>query len=140
TLIFGNPPFLGHLSRTSEQTEQLRRVWETKDISRLDYVTGWHAKTLKYLQHRPGQFAFVTTSSITQGDQTARLFEPIFKQGWNIKFAHRPFAWDSEAPGKAAVHCVIVGFTRARTIKPRLWDYYTVDSTPNEAKVSIGVN
>jgi len=51
------------------------------------------------------------------------LFGPIFRDHWRIKFAHRTFSWDSEAPGKAAVHCVIVGFSRNTSVKPRLWDY-----------------
>lgn len=138
--IFGNPPFLGHISRTKEQADQLRRVWDTKDISRLDYVTGWHAKTLEYLHDRSGQFAFVTTNSITQGDQAARLFSPIFTQGWKIKFAHRTFAWDSEAPGKAAVHCVIVGFAKNPTAKPELWDYRTATSPAERSPVSEEIN
>src|SRR5699024_12268086 len=65
----------------------------------------------------------ISTNSIVQGDQPERLFRPIFEQGWRIKYAHRTFQWDSEAPGKAAVHCVIIGFTRDRESRPRLFDY-----------------
>src|SRR5699024_10116194 len=64
TYVFGNPPFLGHISRTKEQTEQLKRIWGSKDISRLDYVTAWHAKSLELFTDRNGMFAFVTTNSI----------------------------------------------------------------------------
>src|SRR5699024_6212786 len=105
TFVFGNPPFLGHDSRTTEQAAQLRAVWKRKDISRLDYVTAWHVKALELLEERDGQWAFVTTNSITQGDQVPRLFGKIYSHNWKIKFAHRTFEWDSEAPGKAAVHC-----------------------------------
>lgn len=123
TFIFGNPPFLGHATRTAAQAEELRQAWGTKDISRLDYVTAWHAKALDLFRDRTGDFTYVTTNSITQGDQPSRLFAPIFDAGFRIKFAHRTFPWDSQAPGKAAVHCVIVGFSRRRDLRPRLWSY-----------------
>src|SRR5699024_2107649 len=140
TYVFGNPPFLGHDSRTPEQAQELRNVWNRKDISRLDYVTAWHVKTLELLKKRRGMFAFVTTNSITQGEQVPRLFKPIFEQGWRIRFAHRTFAWDSEAPGKAAVHCVIVGFDRQTEPKPRLWDYPTVQGEAASMPVERSIN
>ena len=140
TYIFGNPPFLGHATRTAEQAQELRDLWGTKDISRLDYVTGWHAKCLDFFASREGRFAFVTTNSITQGDQVTRLFGPIFKAGWRIRFAHRTFAWDSEAPGKAAVHCVIVGFDKESQPRPRLWDYPDVKGEPVPVEVGQGIN
>jgi hypothetical protein len=111
-IVAGNPPFLGHATRSEEQASELREAWAKDDISRLDYVTGWHAKTLKYFGRLGGLWAFVTTNSITQGDPVPHLFGPIFQAGWKIKFAHRTFPWTSEALGKAAVHCVIVGFAR----------------------------
>ena len=123
TYVFGNPPFLGHATRTEEQAQELREAWGAHDISRLDYVTAWHAKSLSFYTSRTGEWAFVTTNSISQGDQVPRLFGPIFEAGWRISFAHRTFAWNSDAPGKAAVHCVIIGFTKSRAGKPRLFDY-----------------
>ena len=141
TYVFGNPPFLGDHTRTPEQLEDLRQAWGgDKTLSRMDYVTGWHAKTLGLLRNRGGEFAFVTTNSITQGDQTARLFEPIYADRWHIKFAHRTFEWDSEAPGKAAVHCVIVGFTRDMEAKQRLWDYPKVKAEPVLVPLRHGIN
>ena len=136
TLVFGNPPFLGHASRNAEQAAELKAVWGRDDISRLDYVTGWHAKALEYFGGANGEWAFVTTNSITQGDPVPHLFGPIRERGWRIKFAHRTFGWSSEATGKAAVHCVIVGFTRNRKIKPRLFDYATPKSDPHEVVTS----
>jgi hypothetical protein len=131
TYVFGNPPFLGDHTRTKEQKALLGQAWgTTMQLSRLDFVTAWHAKTLRLMTDRHGEWAYVTTNSITQGDQTARLFAPIFEQGWTIKFAHRTFQWDSEAPGKAAVHCVIVGFSRDRGAKRQLWDYPKVNAEP----------
>lgn len=140
TFVFGNPPFLGHDTRTDEQADQLRRLWETSQIGRLDYVTGWHVQTLRFLAGRDGDWAYVTTNSITQGDQVPRLFGAIFNAGWRIKFAHRTFRWDSQAPGPAVVHCVIVGFTRNKAVKQRLFDYETLRSEPTEVRVERYVN
>lgn len=130
--ILGNPPFLGHATRSSEQAAELRKVWRRDDIGRLDYVTGWYAKSLD-LFSRPdfeGEFAFVSTNSITQGEPVPALFGPIFRAGWRVKFAHRTFAWTSEAPGAAAVHCVAIGFDR-RPRKPA-W-LYEYPSTKGDA-------
>src|SRR5699024_6497638 len=136
TYGFGNPPFLGDHTRTKDQLARMQAAWgPDKQLSRLDFVTSWHALTLRLLTERPGEWAFVTTNSIVQGDQPARLFEPIFAQRWRIKFAHRTFKWDSEAPGEAAVDCVIVGFTRDRTIRPRLFNYEDVRGEADEVKV-----
>lgn len=132
TYVFGNPPFLGDHTRTRAQLALMQAAWgSTKQLSRLDFVTSWHALTLRLLENRYGEWAFVTTNSITQGDQPARLFEPIYEADWRIKFAHRTFQWDSEAPGKAAVHCVVIGFTRDRTKKRHLWDYARPKSAPS---------
>lgn len=140
TYIFGNPPFIGQYTKTDEQTEDMKHVWGEDYDGYLDYVTGWHAKSRDLLSNRPGEFAFVTTNSIAQGQPVPALFEPLFNAGWVIKFAHRTFAWDSEAPGKAAVHCVIIGFTRNLDIKPRLWNYPRVNGAPVEEPVTRRVN
>lgn len=140
TYVFGNPPFLGDHTRDKEQLEDLRNAWGGIKTSRLDFVTAWHAKTLDLLEKRPGSFAFVTTNSITQGDQPARLFQPIFDAHWRIRFAHRTFTWDSEAPGKAAVHCVIIGFDREESPRPRLWDYEREKGDPIAVPVTRAIN
>ncbi len=138
--VFGNPPFLGQDTRSKEQLAELQEVWQRKNISLLDYVTAWHVKTAQLLADRPGDFAFVTTNSIAQGEQVPLLFGYLEEQNWHVLFAHRTFTWDSDAPGKAAVHCVIVGFTRDTNRKPRLWDYDTHTWEPTEVKVSGRVN
>ena len=139
TVVAGNPPFLGHATRTDAQAQELRAAWGKGDISRLDYVTGWHAKALSYFAGRRGRFAFVTTNSITQGDPVPHLFAPIFQAGWRIRFAHRTFPWTSEASGKAAVHCVIVGFTNeANSDKPVLFDH--TDDTNTVGRRVKGIN
>ncbi|WIG18399.1 DNA methyltransferase [Kocuria rosea] len=136
--VFGNPPFLGHATRDKEQSEDLRKVWNTKNPGRLDYVTGWYRKTLDYYQSiRGGRWAFVSTNSIVQGDQPARLFAPVFKEGWRIRFAHRTFAWTSEASNAAAVHCVIIGFDREKSPAPRLFDYAELRGTPAETPARL---
>lgn len=141
TYVFGNPPFLGDHTRTKDQLADMQDAWgEDKQLSRLDYVTAWHAKTMQLLKVRRGAFAFVTTNSITQGDQPARLFRPIFDAGWRIRFAHRTFPWNSDAPGKAAVHCVIIGFDREDAPKPRLWDYPDIQGNPVPVPVETTVN
>lgn len=138
--VFGNPPFIGQYTKTKEQTEDMKRVWGKDYDGYLDYVTSWHAQAMKLLAERVGEFAYVTTNSITQGQPVPALFGPLQRENWRIKFAHRTFAWDSEAPGKAAVHCVIVGFTRNRGVKQRLWDYPQVNGSPVEITVETGIN
>ena len=140
TYVFGNPPFIGQYTKTAEQTEDMKRVWGKDYDGYLDYVTGWHAQAKTLLEERQGEFAYVTTNSITQGQPVPALFGPLMREGWRIKFAHRTFQWDSEAPGKAAVHCVIVGFTRNRGIKQRLWDYPDIRGEAVEQNVEQGVN
>src|SRR5699024_8659875 len=107
-------------------------VWQRKDIGRLDYVTGWYRKALDFFGEIPGRFAFVSTNSIAQGEPVPALFGPIFEAGWRIRFAHRTFAWTSEAPGAAAVHCVIIGFDRETKPSPRLFKYADSDSPAAE--------
>lgn len=140
TFIFGNPPFIGQKEKTEEQTADMKYVWGKDYDGYLDYVTGWHKKAIDFYRDRPGEFAFVTTNSITQGQPVPALFGPIFQSGWTIRFAHRTFEWDSQAPGQAAVHCVIVGFTKDKTTKPRLWDYPNVKKEPVEQQVVQGIN
>jgi hypothetical protein len=123
--VLGNPPFIGISLRSPEQVADLEAVWGGGYHGSLDYVTGWYAKALA-LFTRPGysgEFSFVSTNSITQGEPVPNLFMPIFGEGWRIKFAHRTFAWTSEAPGAAAVHCVILGFDTRPRSAAHLFDY-----------------
>ena len=131
-LVMGNPPFLGHATRTPEQAQDLRDVWQRKDIGRLDYATGWYAKALGYFRDVDGRWAFVSTNSITQGEPVPALFGPVLQGGWRIRFAHRTFPWTSEAPGSAAVHCTIIGFDRAKIPAARLFSYERGSSEPAE--------
>src|SRR5699024_10848785 len=78
TYIFGNQPFIGQYTKTDEQTEDMKHVWGDDYDGYLDYVTGWHAKSKDLLSDRAGEFAFVTTNSIAQGQPVPALFEPLF--------------------------------------------------------------
>lgn len=143
TYVFGNPPFVGYDDRTDAQRTELQTVWGTRAIGRLDYVTAWHAKAIAYYSTRTsGDFAFVSTNSIAQGEPVPLLFKPLFKAGWRIKFAHTTFEWTTEATSRerAFVHCIIVGFTRDGTIKQRLFTYATPKSRPTETSVRVGIN
>ena len=132
-VVAGNPPFLGISLRSAAQTAELKEVSRDRYHGTLDYVTGWHARALAYFGEIAGKWAFVTTNSITQGEAVAPLFRPILDAGWQIKFAHRTFKWTSEAPGQAAVHCVIIGFEHDPEVK-RLFDYDSIDGAPVEVR------
>lgn len=140
-MVAGNPPFLGHETRTLEQADELRTVWGRKDIGRLDYVTGWFKKAMDYLGQTPGtRFAFVSTNSIAQGEPVPALFAPIFEAGWRIRFAHQTFAWTSEAASAAAVHCVVTGFDREPRSPAKLFTYSTLKGSPTEVDVDHQIN
>ena len=132
-VVAGNPPFLGISLRSEEQTAELKQVWADSYHGSLDYVTGWYAKAIDYFGEVAGRWAFVSTNSITQGEEVAPLFGAVFEAGWKISFAHRTFRWTSEAPGEAAVHCIIAGYQR-RVNNPRLFDYENVKAQPIEVE------
>lgn len=134
TYIVGNPPFLGDKSRSEAQKKQLKHVWKGHTVGRMDYVTAWYKKAMDFFGTTPGRFAFVSTNSINKGDQTARLFGPLFESGWDITFSHAVFAWSSEVPGQAAVHCVILGFQRRDHFKGqrRIFHYESLTGDPIE--------
>ncbi|MDQ0253930.1 hypothetical protein J2S74_001303 [Evansella vedderi] len=109
--IIGNPPFVGTKYQSSIQKEDLQYVFKSSNkIGVLDYVSAWYLKAIKYIQHTEIRVAFVSTNSITQGEQVAVLWRYLFKYKINILFAYRTFNWKNDAKGKASVHCVIIGF------------------------------
>ena len=139
--IVGNPPFIGQYMRSEEQTDDLRFVWGDAYDGYLDYVTGWFIKASRYFQSVPrgGRFAFVSTNSIAQGAPVPALFRPLLEGGWRIRFAHQTFAWTSEAPGAAAVHCVITGFDRGEPhekARPVLFTYSSLKAQPEALPVN----
>lgn len=136
--LFGNPPFIGHQWRTKGQQADMGRVWgKSGQVNRLDYVTCWFKKGMEYADaSRTTEIAFVSTNSITQGEQSGILWPVIFAGGLSIRFAHRTFQWNSEARGRAAVHCVIIGLTFKKDGKRQIYEYDHVRGEPHEASVS----
>ena len=116
TYIMGNPPFSGYSQQSDEQKEDILSVYVDengrpyKTAGKIDYVSGWYFKAAQLMQNSTIQTAFVSTNSITQGEQVASVWQPLYQRfNININFAYRTFRWDSEANKKAQVHCVIVG-------------------------------
>lgn len=129
--IVGNPPFIGQYLQGVDQTEDMKLVWGDLYDGYLDYVTGWYKKAADYFQFvNNGQFAFVSTNSITQGQPVPSLFGPLFSNGWRIKFAHQTFSWTSEAADAAAVHCVIIGMEKKRRASATLYTYADIKGEP----------
>lgn len=118
--IIGNPPFVGARLMSAEQKEDVLSTFgKEKSVSNLDYVSCWYKKAADIMMGTSIRSALVSTNSITQGEQVAVLWEPLFKNNVHIDFAHRTFRWDSEASIKAHVHCVIVGFSVAPNSTPK---------------------
>ena len=111
--IMGNPPFVGYSLQSKEQKEDLAAVMQGFG-SNIDYVAGWYLKSAQFINQNPSiRAALVSTNSITQGEQVAAIWKPLFEQyGIHFDFAYRTFRWDSEADIKAHVHCVIIGFSK----------------------------
>ena len=113
TYICGNPPYLGSTWQSTEQKEDLQRIFEgrTKSWKSLDYVAGWFMKAADYGLHTPTVSAFVSTNSICQGQQVPILWPLIFKTGHEIAFAHTSFNWANLASHNAGVTVAIVGIS-----------------------------
>ena len=111
--IMGNPPFVGYAYQSKEQKEDLASIMKGFG-NNIDYVAGWYLKSAQIIKSNPAiKAALVSTNSITQGEQVAAIWKPLFEQyGIHFDFAYRTFRWDSEADIKAHVHCVIIGFSR----------------------------
>ncbi|MFD1720931.1 class I SAM-dependent DNA methyltransferase [Amnibacterium endophyticum] len=146
TFVFGNPPFVGMAWMSESQQEDNRLAFAGLEeargerTGRLDYVACWYAKALRYACGRRVRFAFVSTNSLSQGDQ-ARALDPIFRRaGMTIDFGHRTFKWSSGATNAAAVYCVIIGFSRTGTTAiKRLFDYPDIAGQPLETK-AVNIN
>lgn len=138
TFVFGNPPFRGHQYRTPSQQRDMARIWGTDgQFNRLDYVTCWFKKAADYAaENKDIDVAFVSTNSITQGEQAGILWPFIFSTGMSIHFAHRTFQWNNEARGKAAVHCVIIGLTYRECSSRIIFEYDHVRGDPHASTVS----
>ena len=139
--VFGNPPFVGMALMDSDQQQDNRLVFSVPEVAslrtgRLDYVSCWYEKAMTYANPAT-RIAFVSTNSITQGEQARTLGPLLALRGYVIDFAHTTFAWSSEARGTAHVHCVIVGFSKGPGISRKvLYRYATLTSDPVEEPVS----
>ena len=118
--IMGNPPFVGYSLQSKAQKDDILSIYVDKKgkpyktAGKIDYVAGWYFKAAQLMQGTDIRTAFVSTNSITQGEQVAGVWKPLYERfGIHIDFAYRTFRWDSEASAKAHVHCVIVGFSIA---------------------------
>ncbi|MCR5833893.1 MAG: methylase [Selenomonadaceae bacterium] len=112
--IIGNPPFVGMTYQTPQQKSDLCNV--DKRLKPLDYVTGWYKLAADFIRDKKTSCAFVSTNSITQGEQVGTLWNIL---NVNINFAYRTFIWNSESDDVARVHCVVIGFSAAPNNNPK---------------------
>ena len=124
--IMGNPPFVGYSLQSEDQKKDILSIYVDekgkpyKTAGKIDYVSGWYFKAAALMEGTRIRTAFVSTNSITQGEQVAGVWKPLYDRfNIHIDFAHRTFRWDSEASIKAHVHCVIVGFSTAPNYKQK---------------------
>lgn len=117
--ILGNPPFVGYAYQSKEQKADLESLMKGFGKN-IDFVAGWYYKAAQLMQNTNIKAALVSTNSITQGEQVAAIWKPLFERfGIHFDFAYRTFRWDSEANQKAHVHCVIIGFSCGENSKPK---------------------
>ena len=136
--VLGNPPFVGAKFQSPAQREQVRRIAALgKSGGTLDYVTAWFIKAGEYVQQSEARIGFVATNSITQGEQVAQLWPILFDRcKLDIAFAHRTFAWGSDARGMAHVHVVIIGLAKRGDAprEKRLFSYDAPKGDPQESQ------
>jgi hypothetical protein len=132
--VLGNPPFVGKKARNDEQQNDMEYVFGgSAGTGILDYVCCWYLCAAEYIIDTSIKVGFVSTNSLTQGEQPGVLWPILFrKYKLKIQFAHRTFAWESEARGKAHVHVVIIGFSAVNGSSKIIYDY--------EANKQITVN
>ncbi len=135
--IMGNPPFIGKSLMNASQKADMEIIFNSvKGAGVLDYVTAWYIKAAQYMLQFPETIsAFVSTNSISQGEQVGLLWNELFtKYKSKIHFAHRTFSWSNEARGNAAVHVVIIGFANFDVNDKNIFEYENIKGEPNEIK------
>jgi hypothetical protein len=134
--ILGNPPFIGYSLQTKEQKEDLDLIFgHIQGSGVLDYVCAWYAKAARFIDNNLNiECAFVSTNSITQGEQPAILWKDLLMHGIVINFAHRTFKWSNEGRSVAAVHCVIIGFAK---FNRKVKELFTYDEIGGDAKLNV---
>jgi len=136
--VLGNPPFVGAKFQTDVQRADLAHIAaDLASAGLLDYVSGWYFQASEYIKGTPISVAFVSTNSITQGEQVGVLWAELLRRGVRINFAHRTFSWQSEARGKAHVHVVIIGFGVGDAAGKRIFDY---EADPDNPTVVTATN
>jgi hypothetical protein len=144
SFVLGNPPFVGAKFMDDAQRQDTRLVFAGIDnAGLLDFVAAWYVKAAHYLRgdapaNHPIQTrcAFVSTNSITQGEQIGVLWGWLLAQGMHIHFAHRTFSWSNEASGKAAVHCVIIGFGLEDLPGKVIFEYDDIRGVPHAVQAA----
>ena len=138
SFVLGNPPFVGAKYQTADQRDQVRGIAALgKSGGTLDYVAAWFIKAGEYVKGSDARIGFVATNSITQGEQVAQLWPVLFERcKLEIAFAHRTFAWGSDARCKAHVHVVILGLNRREAVRAekRLFSYPDINGEPEESR------
>ncbi len=141
SFVFGNPPFIGAKFQSPEQRTQVRQIAALgKSGGTLDYVTAWFIKAGEYIRDGSARIGFVATNSITQGEQVAQLWPILFDRcKLKISFAHRTFAWGSDARGMAHVHVAILGLDRRDRAgaEKRLFSYPDIRGEPEESRHTV---
>ena len=134
----GNPPFIGAKMMTPNQKADLSRIFRgTTNAGLLDYVACWYRKAAEWMAaDRRSECCFVSTNSLTQGEQPAVLWTDLWQRNVVINFAHRTFRWTSEARERAAVHCVVLGFALQHRNRKTIYEYATADSEPQAIQAS----
>lgn len=138
TYILGNPPFVGKHLMSKEQDLDMSLVFVgAKNAGVLDYVTAWYLKAAQLIQKTDIKVAFVSTNSISQGEQVGVLWNELFKYNIKIHFAHRTFKWTNEAKGNAGVFVVIISFYNeadltksSKNSEKQLFDYPDIKGEP----------
>ena len=133
TFIMGNPPFFGARLQTDDQKKDTQSVWQgTKGAGELDFVSNWYLLAAKHMNVSGGRSALVSTNSIAQGEQPAIIWSVLSPLGMRIDFAHQTFRWSNDAKGQAAVHVVIIGFSKdTQKGKRKLWTYSDINGNPS---------
>lgn len=136
--ILGNPPFSGAMVLSDEGRADFGRAFaDLKGAGVLDFVAAWYWIAAKYIAGTAVGVGFVSTNSICQGEQVGLLWRPMLdRYGIHINFAHRTFKWTNEARGKAAVHCVIIGFSTKDEPQKTIYEYDAVDGEPHPTTAS----
>jgi hypothetical protein len=139
--IVGNPPFIPSNDRTPDQRKDMDVAFNNKNIKfdnykRLDYVSAWYVQAAKYIRGTQIKAAFISTNSITQGEQVEILWEPLLRHGININFAHKSFNWKNGLSYDASVYVCIIGFSYSSKGQRTLYEYETPTSEPHTKECS----